>query len=111
MRRERLPTAPGGSAQRPRRRTTGGGHALTLGGAALMALAALSLASCDDAGPTRPSPALLSRGEEILRFDTFGDEQFGTDALRMHEVIQQAVTPSVALSTGPQVDADALPQG
>jgi len=86
-------------------------HALTLLSAAVVALAAGSLASCGDDGPTRPSPELLNQGKEIFRFDTFGDEQFWTDTLRMHEVIQQAVTPSVALSVGLQVDADALPQG
>ena len=29
----------------------------------------------------------LRRGDSIFRFDTFGDEQFWTDVLRMHEVI------------------------
>jgi len=111
MRRERLSSALNEGAPTPGRRRAGARHLLTLGGAALVAAGALSLASCDDAGPTRPSPELLSRGQEIFRFDTFGDEQFWTDTLRMHEVIQQAVTPSVALSVGLKVDADALPQG
>ena len=113
MRRERLSTAPDERAPRSRRRSRGAGHALALGGAALMpltALAALAFASCGGGGPTRPSPELLSRGREIFRFDTFGDEQFWTDTLRLHEVIQRAVTPTVALSVGLQVDADALPQ-
>ena len=111
MRRERLSSALNEGAPTPGRRRAGARHLLTLGGAALVAAGALSLASCDDAGPTRPSPELLSRGQEIFRFDTFGDEQFWTDTLRMHEVIQQVVTPSVALSVGLKVDADALPQG
>jgi mono/diheme cytochrome c family protein len=68
-----------------------------------------ALLSCQDE-PTGPSAEVLDRGREIFRFDTFGDEQFWTDTLRMHEVIQQAVTPSVALSVGLRVDADALPQ-
>jgi cytochrome c5 len=50
-------------------------------------------------------------GKEIFRFDTFGDEQLWTDKLRMHEVIAAAVSPTVALSVGLKVDADALPPG
>jgi mono/diheme cytochrome c family protein len=57
-----------------------------------------------------PEVEVLERGQEIFRFDTFGDERFWTDTLRMHEVIQAAVTPSVALSVGLKVDADALPR-
>jgi mono/diheme cytochrome c family protein len=70
------------------------------------------LVACDrPVGPRERllDPALIAEGKEIFRFDTFGDEQFWTDTLRMHEVIQQAVTPAVALSVGLKVDADALP--
>jgi cytochrome c553 len=67
------------------------------------------LLACGD-GPTEPTPEQVARGQDIFRFDTFGDEQFWTDTLRMHEVIQQAVSPKVALSVGLKVDADALPQ-
>ncbi|MBA2960940.1 MULTISPECIES: c-type cytochrome [Ramlibacter] len=55
------------------------------------------------------SPQLLASGQQIFRFDTFGDEAQWTDALRMHEVIEQAVSPAVALSVGLKVDAQALP--
>ena len=81
---------------------------LTLAGA-IAALGVAAIASCGDDGPTDPSAEVLNRGREIFRFDTFGDEQFWTDTLHMHEVIQQAVTPAVALSVGLRVDADALP--
>ena len=47
-------------------------------------------------------------GQAIFRYDTFGDEQFWTDALRMHEVIP-TVPPETALAVGLKVDADALP--
>ena len=47
-------------------------------------------------------------GRAIFRFDTFGDEQFWTDVLRMHEVIP-SVDPATALSVGLKVDVDALP--
>jgi mono/diheme cytochrome c family protein len=82
---------------------------------AWLAAAITLLTSCDRERPTEPGertldPALVAEGKEIFRFDTFGDEQFWTDTLRMHEVIQQAVTPAVALSVGLKVDVDALPQ-
>jgi hypothetical protein len=48
------------------------------------------------------------RGQEIFRYDTFGDEQLWTDVLRMHEAVQ-TVSPAVALSVGLKVDSDALP--
>ena len=56
------------------------------------------------------SPAHLREGRAIFRFDTFGDETFWTDTLRMHEVIASSVSPATALSVGLKVDADALPE-
>jgi mono/diheme cytochrome c family protein len=49
-----------------------------------------------------------SDGQAIFRFDTFGDEQFWTDVLRMHEVIP-TVDPATALAVGLKIDVDALP--
>ena len=76
--------------------------------AALAAALGAGAASCGDS--TYPTPASIEAGREIFRFDTFGDEKFWTDTLRMHEVIQSGVTPAVALAVGLKVDADALPQ-
>ena len=90
----------------------------------LALLIAASLAGCarDDASlPVAPasddaltakggqSPGELADGKSIFRFDTFGDETFWTDTLRMHEVIRTAVSPATALAVGLKVDADALP--
>jgi hypothetical protein len=50
-----------------------------------------------------------SDGQAIFRFDTFGDEQFWTDVLRMQDVIA-AVSPATALSVGLKVDQDVLPE-
>jgi hypothetical protein len=47
-------------------------------------------------------------GQEIFRFDTFGDEQLWTDVLRLHEAVQ-TLDPETALSVGLKVDVDALP--
>ncbi|HEX6049763.1 MAG TPA: hypothetical protein VFZ21_10870 [Gemmatimonadaceae bacterium] len=61
------------------------------------------------AATTSMSPALIAEGKAIFRFDTFGDETFWTDTLRMHEVIRTSVDPNTALSVGLKVDVDALP--
>ena len=61
------------------------------------------------ASETRMDPATLTQGKKIFRFDTYGDETFWTDTLRMHEVIRTSVSPVTALSVGLKVDADALP--
>jgi hypothetical protein len=47
-------------------------------------------------------------GQNIFRFDTFGDEQLWTDVLQMQKVIAN-VSPATALSVGLKVDSDALP--
>jgi mono/diheme cytochrome c family protein len=47
-------------------------------------------------------------GQQIFRFDTFGDEQLWTDTLQMHQAIA-SVSPRTALSVGLKVDVDALP--
>src|SRR6476661_1778462 len=73
------------------------------------------LAGCgdDDSGPIQPVPGGedVAQGKQTFRFDTFGDETFWTDTLRMHEVIQAGVSPQTALAVGLKVDADALPPG
>ena len=56
----------------------------------------------------RPQDARPPAGQDIFRFDTFGDEQLWTDVLRMHEVIP-TVDPATALAVGLKVDVDALP--
>ena len=91
-------------------------RSLVRGSAAAALLAAGAVVSCDRDAPTEPrveqlDPALVAAGKDIFRFDTFGDEKYWTDTLRMHEVIEGAVTPVAALSVGLKVDVDALPQG
>jgi hypothetical protein len=53
----------------------------------------------------------VADGQRIFRFDTFGDEQFWTDTLRLHEVVEKTVDPTTALTVGLKVDADVLPPG
>ncbi len=60
---------------------------------------------------------MLTDGQRIFRFDTFGDEAFWGDALKLHQAIAGAklggvgpgVSPKTALSVGLKVDADAIP--
>ena len=58
----------------------------------------------------RPDPQLVREGREIFRYETFGDEGYWTDTLRLHEAVEMAVSPRTALDVGLKVDVDALPQ-
>ena len=78
------------------------------------ALAFLGLAAChsgDTSNPADnpPDPGLASRGKDIFRFETFGDETKWTDTLHMDQVIGTAVDPTTALAVGLKVDSEALP--
>src|SRR5499427_1947548 len=60
---------------------------------------------------------LFTRGRQTFRFDTFGDEHFWGDTLKLHQAIEGArfggvgpgLSPATALSLGLKVDAAALP--
>ena len=80
-------------------------------GTLIRAALAVSLLACGDNGPSAPPSDQLSQGQQIFRFETFGDETFWTDTLRMHEVIAAGVSPATALGVGLKVDADVLPPG
>lgn len=54
-------------------------------------------------------PVLVEQGQQIFRYETFGDETFWTDVLHMNEVIETGVSPNTALAVGLKVDASALP--
>jgi len=53
------------------------------------------------------SMQMLQSGKQIFRFDTFGDQAFWGDQLRLHEAIN-GLSPRNALALGLKVDADAL---
>lgn len=61
--------------------------------------------------PPAAAKATLSDGQQIFRFDTFGDEQLWTDVLQLNQVVETSVDPITALAVGLKVDADALPPG
>jgi cytochrome c553 len=80
----------------------------------ILALAVLSLSGCtrkEAAPPAASAVPSVADGKQVFRLDTFGDETFWTDTLRLNEVVQSSVDPTTALSVGLKVDADALPAG
>jgi hypothetical protein len=60
---------------------------------------------------------MIEEGRRIFRFDTFGDEAFWGDTLKLHQAIAgvklggvgPGVSPKTALSVGLKVDMDVLP--
>jgi mono/diheme cytochrome c family protein len=63
------------------------------------------------AAVTTPPATLVAEGQQIFRFDTFGNEQLWTGTLRLHEVVEKSVDPTTALKVGLKVDAAVLPAG
>src|ERR1041385_5603936 len=56
---------------------------------------------------TSNNQRLLAEGRQTFRFDTFGDEAFWGDTLKLHEGVAK-VSPKTALAVGLKVDMDAL---
>jgi len=64
------------------------------------------------------SDTMLVDGRQTFRYDTFGDETFWGDQLRLHEAIEGAqnggvgpgLSPRAALTEGLKVDVDAIPE-
>ncbi len=60
---------------------------------------------------------MLTQGQHVFRFDTFGDDAFWGDTLQLHKAIEGAkfggvgpgVSPKTALAVGLKLDVDALP--
>jgi hypothetical protein len=61
---------------------------------------------------------MIQEGRRVFRFDTFGDEAFWGDTLKLHQAITgvklggvgPGLSPNAALAMGLKVDVDALPQ-
>lgn len=74
----------------------------------LLATLIYSVALFEAVAPQAASAAKGSDGQQIFRFDTFGDEQLWTRTLQMQQAIA-TVSPKTALAVGLKVDVDALP--
>ncbi len=65
----------------------------------------------------RNARQFMDQGRHIFRFDTFGDEAFWGDSLKLHQAIAgskfggvgSGVSPRTALAVGLRVDSEALP--
>jgi hypothetical protein len=68
-------------------------------------------------GPERDALQMIQEGRQTFRYDTFGDEAFWGDALKLHRGLAGeklggnglGVSPKTALAVGLKVDQDALP--
>jgi hypothetical protein len=88
-----------------------------------LSMATLAVAASKKETPKDPLRAsalrMLEEGRETFRFDTFGDESFWGDTLKLHQAmagsklggIGGGVSPKTALAVGLKVDMDALPKG
>jgi mono/diheme cytochrome c family protein len=118
----RMPIFARTSATAARRSTSR--HGIERGWIAIAAVASLAAGMIalvgDGAGAFAGQPStalqmsfgktLIEEGQQIFRYDTFGDEALWTDQLHMNEVVAKAVSPATALAVGIKVDLDALPQ-
>lgn len=89
----------------------------------IVAIVAMTRSASVGAQGTNKNPVIenatqkLQAGEQTFRFDTFGDEAFWGDTLKLHQAIEGAklggvgpgVSPATALAVGLKVDVDALP--
>ena len=70
-----------------------------------------------DAGSTADVHLAPNQGQQVFRFDTFGDQDFWGGTLQLHKAIEGArfggvgpgISPRTALALGLKVDVDALP--
>jgi hypothetical protein len=103
------------------------GAALAIGGAALFVDQGSAQAQSTKAGKGMPLAPfdqqilanvneMIEQGRDTFRFDTFGDEAFWGDALKLHLAIEgtrfggvgTGISPKTALGLGLKVDVDAL---
>src|SRR3954449_12431133 len=92
--------------------------ACALAGGALFSVSAVSQPRPAGLTAERNAASLVTRGRQIFRFDTFGDEAFWSGALQLNKAIEGSanggvgpgVSPATALKLGLKVDASALPK-
>src|SRR5687767_13610543 len=75
-------------------------------------------APANDVRNFKSALSMLDQGRETFRYDTFGNEKFWGDRLKLHRAIAgtnhggvgPGVSPATALAVGLKVDVDALPE-
>jgi cytochrome c5 len=88
-------------------------------------LLAASLSACSSSNGSAPvtdpvksaAATVIDEGRQTFRFETFGDEAFWGDTLKLHQALEGSarggvgggVSPATALAVGLKVDSDALP--
>jgi len=86
---------------------------------ALLPAGRKTVAHAQEMDPSRDNAQILfDQGRRTFRFDTFGDEAFWGDTLKLHQAIAGSrlggvgpgVSPKTALAVGLKVDVDALPE-
>jgi hypothetical protein len=95
---------------------------LTLASVGLVVSGAISAGDAEQTATADPAldkhtQRTLTEGRHIFRFDTFGDEAFWGDTIKLHQAIEgthfggvgPGVSPKTALAVGLKVDVDALP--
>lgn len=86
--------------------------------ACLLAIAHRVFADVEQDAIAQNGLRMIQEGRQTFRFDTFGDEAFWGDTLKLHQVIEGSafggegpgVSPVAAVAIGLKVDSDALPQ-
>ena len=89
----------------------------TLSGAAIPCTNAQPRTTPAETDVDTPTQRTVAEGRQIFRFDTFGDEAFWGDTIKLHQAIEgtrfggvgPGVSPKTALAVGLKVDVDALP--
>jgi Cytochrome c len=77
----------------------------------------VKLVTISDLDIGKQAQQTLAEGRQVFRFDTFGDQAFWGDTIKLHQAIEGArfggvgpgVSPKAALAIGLKVDVDALP--
>lgn len=96
------------------RTTTNGWRANALATTTALSLVALAMSGCSsssDSAAVMPVDP-VAQGQEVFRFETFGNERFWTDVMRLPQgIVAAGVTPLAALELGLQVNVEALSEG
>jgi hypothetical protein len=88
------------------------GHVVALGAFCALLSCSSDIGTSGPANPGTPSITLLgdtTSGQQVFRFETFGNEGFWTNAIRLPQgMMDKNLTPLQALKLGINFDSDAI---